>query len=348
MAKRGAMDIQFNWIFVLIAGAVILGFFVAVINSVSQSEDTQLTVDVLQHLDTILKNAQQASITGSESFRQIAMPNTEIKLICSDGLTAMQLGSQGIEQPLPVQVIFGPEKLQGDRLYSWTLNFDIPFRTQSFVNLATDDVLFVFLYDDIQGDMKPFFDGFPSNLSSLYKHYEFITDSRNAEALQGYDAVHFIALDTPPTAADLPGLSQASYVNIERDPGSPIISGYGKVTFYDYDDGRFTQAGEPLPYLSHALVYGALFAHDREMYACNLDKAFQRAEYVSAIMFGRVRDLEGYSPSCQPLYAVPRGIEEAYLQALEERQVDQLYTLGTRLNKANTDLTRGAGCPILY
>ncbi len=349
MQKRGVLDLQFNWIFILIAGGVLLIFFVGIITSANKASDTQLSADVLQHLDTVLKNAVQASSTGSEAFRQIALPATSLILTCSGEYSSLRVGREGLEQPLPEMVVFSPSTLEGDRLYTWTRNFDLPFRTQSFLYMATGDTLFVFLGTNEQGydPIRGLFDAFPQNYSARYLAGGAATVPDNLPIFEGYDAVKFISINYDhPEAINLPGLKHATYINIV--PDGDTLAAYGTVEFYTYTGARMQPAGEA-PYIGESLLYGALFSEDLESYNCNLDKAFARAERVATIIFNRVQRLDQEAtPDCRPLYVLPESIGEEYLPALQSKDMALLYSDSTRLQRYNQDLTRGAGCPLIY
>jgi len=57
-SKKGVVDIQFNWIFVLISGAILLIIFTGII--INQKDISQTSIDVL-----VLKNLN-AVLAGSE------------------------------------------------------------------------------------------------------------------------------------------------------------------------------------------------------------------------------------------------------------------------------------------
>ncbi|PIN68547.1 hypothetical protein COV93_09025, partial [Candidatus Woesearchaeota archaeon CG11_big_fil_rev_8_21_14_0_20_43_8] len=81
MKKRGVVDLQFNWIFVLIAGAVILAIFFAVANSLKQSSDDKIDLEVSTDLKSILIGAK----VSTDSSNVIPIPSSDIT-IEADGI----------------------------------------------------------------------------------------------------------------------------------------------------------------------------------------------------------------------------------------------------------------------
>ena len=78
--KRGAVEIQFNWIFILIIGALILTFFFAIAQKQKQLSERRLGADISSELD-LLFTGQGVS---SNTISVMNIPNVPIKVSCDD------------------------------------------------------------------------------------------------------------------------------------------------------------------------------------------------------------------------------------------------------------------------
>lgn len=353
MQKRGAIEVQFNWIFIIIAGAIFLVFFFAVVKSMQGSSDTKLNTEIAAHLDTVLKNAAQASSTGSEAFRMIAFPAVTLQFTCEEDFSSMRIGGQGIEMPLDTQIIFSEQQLQGDTLYAWTQNFEIPYRIQSFLYLTSSDALYVFIEDD--GLIEEMYRGMPANISTMLVEEDELMN--HLETYKSYDYVTFIGYTVDYGIFQPSGLLHAKALNLEQHD----VRGYhGDIAFYKYTGDSFLPEGGSVvsegraAFLTKQLFYGAIFSGSREMYMCNANKALARAERITEIMLDRTDELEDWAseeePVCSSVYLTGKNALEIISQNLN-LSLDQFYTIQTattRLHQDNQDLIRGGVCPLLY
>ena len=77
VSKKGQLTLSFNWIFVMVAGAVILLFFVGLIVKQKDSSEQKLNFDVVNILESIL--------VGSTVSEQT------INTIDTSGISSMEL-----------------------------------------------------------------------------------------------------------------------------------------------------------------------------------------------------------------------------------------------------------------
>src|SRR3989338_1748 len=91
-SKKGGIEVQFNWIFILIAGALILVFFVSLVQRQETVSNEKRDIDIRSKLSTILTSAKQSTGTLFE----IKIPKTEIAFGCNGysvgGTSPFQLG----------------------------------------------------------------------------------------------------------------------------------------------------------------------------------------------------------------------------------------------------------------
>ena len=79
MKKRGQITIQFNWIFVLIAGAVILLFFGSIITWQRNVATERTSTIVVTNLDAIITGARLAT----DTVKVNALPRGDVRIDCN-------------------------------------------------------------------------------------------------------------------------------------------------------------------------------------------------------------------------------------------------------------------------
>ena len=56
--KKGVIEVQFNWVFIIIIGAVIIAFFVNMSMKQKGVSEEKLSVTIAEHMKTILTGAE--------------------------------------------------------------------------------------------------------------------------------------------------------------------------------------------------------------------------------------------------------------------------------------------------
>jgi len=85
---------------------------------------------------------------------------------------------------------------------------------------------------------------------------------------------------------------------VKYQPEAGVINGNGEVTFYEFEGNNPVEKGSSL-YLGEGLLLGAIIAHDKELYDCQLAKATKRLALLTDLHLKRAElySVEG-NPSC--------------------------------------------------
>ncbi|MFH1849441.1 MAG: hypothetical protein ABH879_04615 [archaeon] len=299
--KKGFISIQFNWIFILIAGAIILSFFVVVIQKQKGSSDTGLDVNLKLRLGTIITTAQQSPNT---LFR-LRVPRAEI----SHGCTGFSVGELA---PTRFKYAFAPDLLKSatGELYIMVMEWNVPYKVANFLYISTPEVRYVFV-DDAGGHARQVFGSFPGNVTmelvadkdgsgDAGDELQAITDNNNYK-------VRFVFFEDP-GGYTLPALrtddTGITAVQIGMDDG---IDSYGTVKFFAYDGTGLVSVGES-PWLGLPGLVGAVFSEDKESYECSVNEAFERLSIITGILKTRAAAIRDYygglsGDTCSPRYA---------------------------------------------
>ena len=120
-------QIQFNWIFVLVAGSIILLFFVGFAIKYQDLQEKKQEIVFLNNFDRVLTNLQSSSFKTSTS---IDIP-LDLNVDCN--------GFYINERHESINLFFSSNKLE-NRVYVWYYPFEHPFQTADFYFLVDDEI----------------------------------------------------------------------------------------------------------------------------------------------------------------------------------------------------------------
>lgn len=285
MKKRGVIDVYFNWIFILIAGAVILFFFISIINKQMEFSEVKTSGTIITSLESILTGAQ----VSTNTVNMIDMPAVDIGFECNRYFIG----------PVPRQtkgnVIFSPSLLKGKKLVTWALDWNMPYRVTNFLYLTDPQVRYVIVNDaDTEAIAKKLYDELPKE-TEMNKE---LLDKNNISKFKDKNnyKVKFIFFKDKKDSV----LTELKYMpdedvtaivltDIESQEGIPDT---GTIDFYKKNVGVWGE-NDTTYYLKKESLFGAIFSEDAEMYNCVMRKAFKKLNIVSRVYFERSSELMG-------------------------------------------------------
>ncbi len=293
MNKRGVIEVQFNWIFIIIAGGVILTVFFGFINMQKDVQDTKIANVIMMHLDSIITGAKESS----NVIHYIDIPQTDIKFSCKSdfctdfGCTSSYSIDRSNTNHISIEPIFTSDVLRGKILITWSKPWYFPYEVISFLYMSTPEIRYVFVGTN---EVEDIYDELPEKTSRVL-----VDDLVGLESENNYK-IKFIFVDQDPITETLPVFTGAMHhldvtaINIRPDPTSGF-EGFGGIDFYkrDPDNNKFVLDGSSF-YLGEASLMGAVFAEDHDFYECTMYKALLRLQIVSMIYKGRSQELLDY------------------------------------------------------
>ncbi len=329
LSKKG-IEVQFNWIFILIIGVLILAFFVVMVQKQREVANKKLAVNVLSEIDVILTGEGVA--TGRSDILEI--PEMPFEFTCTSYSVA------GIGRDTGNSIIFSPYNIESDTLLTWTLSWNMPYKIANFLYLTTPDITYYFV------NVEDFIvDELPNNIT--VRKVKGINDIEP----QGEDHIRIIATENiaGPLPSKLKGLPEEEL--------TALVIGDDKLEFYKSDRESFVpdefEGSNSYPALSKETLYGAVFANRFEEYKCTMDKAVKRWGKVNEIYIIRTEFLEGVhgdiTDPCWVYYAGTEFITIGQIigDGLQEGDAD-FITPTIRQLSATNDNTIFASCPELY
>lgn len=344
--KRGFIQIQVNWIFVIIAGALIILLFTSIAITQKNNSDKILSAKILSQLES--------SIVSSSIIRKsaanITLFNTEIFIECPDCSCGYTTDSLQDTQPqlFGARSIFSPNHIKGNKLILLSHDFSLPFRITNFVYLTSPEVKYYFVYNSSISeslDVKEFLDSPTSLVKSI--NYEFV-EVNNVASLQyrNWYKTKFVLLNPSSTNTIISDIntnfeaSDLQIVNltfVDFNPNNAIITGKAEFISNESEFSHFYDFGS---------MYGVIFSQDYNNYYCNLRNSVFSLRRVTQVYNKSIELLNEsiYTPTCisilnTDVFSLHYGIDFA-----DENNVRSRVNGIRNLN----DFAARSSCPYLY
>lgn len=349
MQKRGSVEVQFNWIFAFVAGAMILVFFVGFINTQAQSAERKLAATVIRDMDTIM--TQSSVSAGKSDVINLAKP---LEFICEPICNTQGCDSSffvpktGIDRKTPVQVIFAPSLIYGREMVTWSQDWSVPFRVTNFLYLTSKDLRYVFVTND-NSDLDKIRQEFPANINTdQVDNMDLVTNQNNYK-------VRFI-LDTAPTSVPVELLSM-----FDKDVTAlHINSGTSKIQFCHKQGGIFN-CGPKIGYIGKQSLYGAIISDNIDMYECNMKKALVRLSKVGEVYKEKSLSLlQIYTDSTDPCNGAYNNIKSDIISSIASAEtifpgdlttfnldIGNIITSSENI-KLKNNILKMHSCPLIY
>src|SRR3989344_4958458 len=136
-SKKG-FEVQFNWIFVLIAGTAIILFFSLVVVKLKGISETSRQGDIVKGIETLITSAS----VSVDTTNVVEVPESEIKVDC----TSVSSGS--VTKQYQNLLFFSPSSINGNRIVMQTLAFNAPFRSSGLLYASSDRLKYVIVGDN--------------------------------------------------------------------------------------------------------------------------------------------------------------------------------------------------------
>lgn len=282
MKKRGVIEVHFNWIFVLIAGAIILFFFISIVNKQREFSEIRSSGTIITNLESILTGAQ----ISTNTINIVDIPKVGIGFECNRyfiGVTHKQTKGD---------VIFSPNLLKGKKLITWALEWNMPYRVTNFLYLTDPELRYVIVNKPDRPGFK-IFNELPKEMNK-----ELIEINRlNTFSDKNNYKVKFIFFDNKEDDV-LSKLNEmqdgdVTAIVLMDFTGEDKIPDIGKIEFFQKKGPVWESKGITF-YLKKESLFGAIFVADKEMYDCVMKKSFNKLNLVTKIYLNRSSTLVDY------------------------------------------------------
>ena len=287
--KKGVIELQFNWIFILIAGAIIFVFFINIVNKQREFSEVKTSGTIITNLESILTGAQ----ISTDTVNIIDMPKVDIGFECNRYFIG----------PVPKQtknsVIFAPNLLKGKQLITWALDWNMPYRITNFLYITDPQIRYVIVYDeDTEEVANKIFDKLPKEMNK--EKFNMDDPLQEFKDKNNYKVKFIFLTDIALSDVDNNGLKDLKRMPDEDVTAIKIIFGAstvipstGTINFLQKDGDVWVSRTDTF-YLKEESLFGAIFAADLEMYNCVMKKAFTKLNLLSKIYVERSSKLSDF------------------------------------------------------
>jgi hypothetical protein len=272
--RKAQDESQLNWIFILIVGAVILAFFTFIVVKQRAASEAKFAGKVSQQLNTILVGAKVSSGT----VQDIPTPELSIRFTCNDyyiGPASQRLGGR---------IVFAPEFLEGDRLITWTMDWNSPFKVTSFLYLTSPFVRYSIIGKSLDDPKtRNLFESLPQKLNKRF----FSIEDYNAGTISedGDKYVRFIFVDVGDSFNFPVGFDKVEI------SGLTVNTNSHQLQFLVKSSSGLITSGPKYTYIEPEVLYGGVFADKYDNYECIMKRAYSRLNMVSRVYLERLNEI---------------------------------------------------------
>ena len=355
--NKAQISIQFNWIFVLVAGALILIFFIGVVYKIRASSRESLACNVLTDLEAIITGASVS--TGTSNL--IDTPEVaEIEFVCDkDGFSQYNIRDSGCKKDTPIEPIFAPDLIKGKKLLTWALELSAPFKIDNVLFLTHPQIKYIFVCNE-DDPVKKYYDSLPNEINKQWISNTASLKFINLEPENNYKIKFIIS----PKPGEVPNTNIPEKLRkIPRKDISQISISQNQIEFFKTSKISITPSltsEGTVPILPNNLesVYAAIFSEDKESYECNMKKIYKRLAIISDVYLERTISLIEYytnyetSQNCHLYYNLNdlSELKKNSLQCSVEINptcISTISTFSSNILGTNQNLIR-ASCPLIY
>ncbi len=278
MAK-GQIEITFHWFYVLIAGAVILLFFLGLVIQQKASSEERLSTEVVRLMESIFTAAEVSEKTKN-FIDTSGLSDKTFYFDCEQGTGSFGIKEGSYRSENPVTPVFAPAEIQAPELITWSLPYHLPFKAADLLLVTSKTTKYV-----LKGE-RDFIIKFMNSTEGLNREY---------------------VLEEIPTSG---GETKVRLVDVggttivENSPAPAVESGVillpGEVVYYTVANGRWKRTGS-VPLITFpsdksipSSQYAAMITEDAQSYTCNMKKTFQRLSHVTEIYQRKAQELTTY------------------------------------------------------
>ena len=350
-SKKGAIEVQFNWMFVIIVGSLIILFFFSVVKTTGKASNEGIYIELKQHLDSILSQSQ----VDVGKTRTISLPRISLDIGCTT--LDIEKASSAPKQ-IVYRTIFSPDKIgDGADMITYSQYWDMPYPVDYFLYITSRQIRYNIINtisgcdnkDSCKSLMEMIKKAFPANTTLETKR------SASDVAFNNYDKERFIFISKNASDTDvfltkgIEGMrdQDVTAINIIRPDAN-----YGKVMFYKKKGDVFKE-DKKSPYLGFQMLLGAIMS-ESTLYECNVNKTMLKFRIMSRIYYNRTAQFlstHHTNSLCNLIYENAYSKFSSIMKALNTgMSLEAFETIAEKANEIRIQNENALmeSCPLIY
>jgi hypothetical protein len=287
--KKAQIQVTFSWVYILIAGAVILLFFIGIVVKQKSISEENLATDVVRVMESIFTGAGVSEKT--KNFVDISgLADYTLYFNCEEGTTDFGIKDRGKPSQNSIDPIFAPLEIKDTQLVLWSLPYKLPFKVIDFTFVTASQTKYYFLGNN------DFIDEF-INSTAGFENIERIDDISEIDPQRNYQ---FRIVDFSGGLFVKQGIPDKLQKVEDSKLTAIVFTGTNQVDYYKKLGGTWDKLNqEPVKIVSipgerDAAKYAVIFSGNDETYICNMKKAFTRFKYVLDVYESKLKEMETF------------------------------------------------------
>lgn len=261
---KNAQSMQFNWIFVIVAGAIILVFFVGFGMQYATLQKSRESTSISRSIDQMING-----LKGQEQYKEIDI-NTVFNfgfkcdgyIINNDPRSYMNLSGK---------IIFTQKNYNVKSLYAWVKEFKRGFKVDNVIYLIDKDKKFYLINDGNEQYASEIYNQIPESFTNI--KLLSLNELSNVNLIGNNNELVFF---TNPEQNILDQFNSKGDILI-IDPASKIVT---------FENGYIQQ------FIDETFVYGAIFSGTYETYKCSYDSLSNKFNVINNIYIKKAQNLQ--------------------------------------------------------
>ncbi len=259
--KKG-QGMQFNWIFVVVSGAIILVFFAGFGIKYIELEKSKENAQIARSIDNIING-----LKGQEQYKTIDISNSFNFEFRCDSFNI----NNDYQQKLNSKIIFASSNIRVNKLYAWTKEFKKAYKVDNLVYLIDANRQYFLIKDGNEDYVNELFIEIPSEFSNIRK-----ISMQELENLELKGKNNEFVFFKEPSEDDL-----------------NAINAKGTIIVIDTFRGLARFGQESYKIIDTPLVFGAIFSGSLESYKCSYDSLKEKFSTINNIYIKKAGYLQG-------------------------------------------------------
>ena len=297
MDKKGQVEVTVNWIYILIAGGVILLFFIGIVVKQKAASEESLAADVIRVMENIFTGASVSEKTKN-FIDTSGLSEFTLYFDCSEGITEYGLEGRSAKAQNSIDAVFSPRRMKSPQLITWSLPYLLPFKVADLLYITSPNTKYYLYGQDV----------FIEELAKEGEEFGNIVRMNSPADYSVLDPeknFQIRIIDTTGEVVKSGSLVPGKTNSWEDEKITGLLLQGEMAAFFQKKGDRWEKIGETIPIVSlggerDAAKFAAVFSDSPEIYLCGMEKAFQRMEYVTKLYASRADELVGYYGRINP------------------------------------------------